>query len=128
MANRIDISASASSVSQEENIRLRLALVEEVVRYQGPNRIRLHHHVVRALPGGADGVLVKNQEVTQKASVDLEELRKSLNQYLDDYSQQAPFPNPKRPLNFGRMFVVAFLQNDSNREILQAKQVELGPG
>ena len=39
---------------------LRLAVTEEVVRYVGGNKLRFHHHVVRALPGGADGKELKD--------------------------------------------------------------------
>ena len=36
----------------EKTLRLRLALVEDEVSYAGRNQVRLHCHVVRAMPGG----------------------------------------------------------------------------
>src|SRR5262249_3692582 len=55
------------------NVYLRFVLVEEVARYQGGNGQRLHHHVVRAMPGGVDGVPVKDGR--HGGTVDLAELR-----------------------------------------------------
>ena len=32
-----------------------MALTEESIRYVGGNKLRYHHHVVRAFPGGTEG-------------------------------------------------------------------------
>jgi len=57
-------------------------LVEETIRYVGPTRVRFHHHVVRKLVGGADGFAFKDKQQAH-SSVDVDELRKSLNSYLE---------------------------------------------
>jgi hypothetical protein len=107
------------------NVYLRFALVEEVARYQGGNGQRLHHHVVRAMPGGVDGVPVKDGR--HGLTVDLAELRKTLDDYMAKFhgSAEGPFLDDEYPLRLKHLKVVALLQNDSNNEILQAAQVDV---
>ncbi|MBY0395822.1 MAG: hypothetical protein K2X91_05035, partial [Thermoleophilia bacterium] len=74
---------------------LRLVLVEEEVRYPGRNGLRFHHHVVRAMPGGADGKALTNGRGKVEAAVKLAELRQSLETYLSDFSKGGRnFPKP----------------------------------
>jgi hypothetical protein len=109
------------------DLKLRLLVVEESVHYVGGNGIRFHHHVVRVMPGGAEGVAVKDlKEGKHIARVDLAELRKERTKYLDDFvAKEGPFPNAERPLAFKDLRVVAFVQDDKTHEILQATQVEV---
>ena len=106
-------------------MRLKLALIEEKVRYQGSNNMRYHHHVVRAFPGGVEGVALKDKTGKHAATVDLAELRKTLIKYLDSTAKKTPFPNSDRPLDLKNLRVVAFVQNDKTKEVLQAVQVEV---
>jgi hypothetical protein len=89
--------------------RLRLALIEEAVRFPGRNGQRIHHHVVRAMPGGADGFALEGATAKQEIKIDLAALRKSL---ADD------------PIDLKHLAVVAFIQNDKTREVLQATQAD----
>jgi hypothetical protein len=128
---KIDISAEVAEVEKPgEQLRLRLALVEEEVRYSGGNGLRVHHHVVRAFPGGVKGLAVKDKTAKQAVSVDLDQLRKDLGTYLTEFEKKDAdnkFPNPQRPLDLKNLRVVAFLQNDASREVLQAVEVEVQP-
>lgn len=110
-----------------ERLKLRLVLTEESIRYVGANQLRFHHHVVRSLPGGADGVAIKEDSLSHKAEVNLADLRKHLTTYLDEYASTAkqPFPRPDRPMELTHLHVVAFVQDDASKEILQAAQVEV---
>jgi hypothetical protein len=108
-----------------EKVKLRFVLIEDVVRYPGTNGQRLHHHVVRALPGGVDGFALKEKTLTQEASVDLEELRKSLNNYLAKPARGRPYLDEERPLELKHLKAVALIQDDESKEILQAVQVAL---
>jgi hypothetical protein len=110
---------------QAEGLRLRLALVEERVRYPGRNQVRFHHHVVRAMPGGPDGLALTGKTGKQAVTVDLAELRRDLTKYLDEYAKGRAFPDARRPLELKDLRVVAFVQNDKTHEILQAAQVEV---
>src|SRR5262249_25822055 len=109
-----------------ETLRLRLALVEAQVSYTAGNGLKVHHHVVRALPGGAEGLAIKEKSAKQTVRVDLEELRKELKKYLDDFAaKEAAFPNDQRPLELKDLRVIAFVQDDATRAVLQAVQAEV---
>jgi hypothetical protein len=125
---RIAITAEASDLDDPgDKMRLRLALVEKEVVYRGGNRVPRHHHVVRALPGGADGIPLKEKSGKQTVTVDLDNLRKQLNAYLDEAAKDLQFPRKDRPLELKDLLVVAFVQNDVTKEILQAAQTAVVP-
>ena len=75
-----------------DDMRLRLLVVEESIRYVGSNQMRFHHHVVRAMPGGAEGVAIKDKAFKHTAATDLAEVRKELTKYLDEFAQDASVP------------------------------------
>jgi hypothetical protein len=101
-----------------ENMCLRLALVEDWVRYKGGNGLQYHHRVVRAMPGGVKGVSVKEKDFEHKAAIDLDDLRASLNKYLNE-----DYPEGPRPMRLRNLSVVAFVQDDETAEVLQAVNV-----
>lgn len=112
--------------AEGDDLKLRLLLVEDVVKYVGGNRLRFHHHVVRAMPGGVDGVAVKEKVFQHKATADLGAIRKELTKYLDDFSSKSgPFAGRTRPLELKDLKVIALVQNDETREIVQAVQCEI---
>jgi len=116
---KIDIHAKVAGLDKPgDKIRLRLALVEDRVRYTGANGLQYHHRVVRAMPGGAKGIPVKERDFEHKVSVDLGELRASLNKYLNE-----DYPEGPRPMRLRHLSVVAFVQNDESAEVLQAVNV-----
>jgi hypothetical protein len=120
----ITIQANAADVKKDaKDVRLRLVLVEEVVRYPGGNGQRLHHHVVRDLPGGVDGKAVEDGSAKVEAKVDLDKLRKSLEEYL---ASHAGFSDDSRPLDLKHLKVVALLQSNDSKEVLQSAQVDIG--
>jgi hypothetical protein len=105
----------------EGDLKLRLLVVEESVRYVGGNRLRFHHHVVRAMPGGPEGVAIKEKSFHHTVTADVAAVRKSLVKYLDDYAANTrPFPNQARPLDMKKLKVIALVQNDKTLEIVQA--------
>ena len=71
------------------------------------------------MPGGMKGFPLKQKESEQKTTVDLAEVRRKLNKYLDDgYPADAP-----RPMRLHNLHVVAYVQNDDTTEVLQAIDV-----
>jgi hypothetical protein len=127
---QVDIQAEVTGLANPgTDKKLRLLLVEELVRYAGSNKIRMHHHVVRAMPGGADGQAITEKDSQVKASVVVPELRKTLTGYLDDFvATRGPLPRAIRPMEMHDLRVVAFVQDDATQEILQAVEVEVtGP-
>ncbi|HEV2945934.1 MAG TPA: hypothetical protein VGX70_01070 [Gemmataceae bacterium] len=124
--DKIDIQSEVSDLEKTgEKVRLRFALVEDQVRYVGGNQVRFHHHVVRAMPGSSAGFPLKEKAAKQSASVNLSELRQSLTTYLDEFGKSHAFPNSRRPLDLKNLRVVAFIQDDQTKEVLQAAQVDV---
>jgi hypothetical protein len=122
--NQIAITAEVSDLQEPgERTRLRLALVEDWVRYQGDNRLRYHHHIVRAMPGGVPGLPLKEKTGKQTVTVDLDEVRRNQERYLDSRR----FHDDRPPVSLRRLRVVAFVQNDQTKQVLQAVQVDVRP-
>jgi hypothetical protein len=128
----VTIGASVSDLPEPgESMKLRFALVEESIRYEGSNGIRFHHHVVRAMPGGADGVSLGGANETRQVSVNLAELRGNLSKYLDEFvKDRGPFPKPNRPLELKKLKAVAWVQDDKDedRTVLHAVMVDVTGG
>ena len=80
---------------------------------------------MRAFPGGIKGFALKEKTAKQEASVDLEDLRRSLTNYLSKPSSNGPYLDDERPLALKHLKAVAFIQDDESKEILQAVQVEV---
>jgi hypothetical protein len=126
VGDKIRIAAEVKELQKATpDLRLRMVLVEQNIRFIGSNKLRFHHHVVRALPGGVDGVRIDNTQATT-AEVDLTDLRKVLIGYLANFAAtKRPFPQPERPLDFNHLRVIAFVQDDATKGILQAVQVDV---
>jgi len=110
------------------DMKLRLLVVEEVVKYAGSNGIRFHHQVVRGMPGGADGIAIRDKVFKHSAAVDLMGVRAGLTKYLEEYvaeNPNRPFARPDRPMEMKVLRVIAFVQNDKTGEIVQALQLEV---
>jgi hypothetical protein len=104
-----------------EETKLRLVLVEEMVRYPGGNGQRFHHHVVRAMPGGADGMALKTGSEKQEVKVNVAELKKS----LEEADKKGRFMDQEHPFDLKHFKVIAFVQNDKSKEVLQAAQADV---
>ncbi len=123
--DKIDIAVEVAGGSGDD-MKLRVLVVEENVKYVGGNQLRFHHQVVRAMPFGAEGVAIKDKAFKQTASVDLGSVRKTLTTYLDDYAANTrPFPKPERPMDMKALKVIVLVQNDETKEIVQAAQLEV---
>jgi hypothetical protein len=108
-----------------DKVRLRFVLVEDVVRYAGTNGQRLHHHVVRGFPGGVKGEALTEKSATKAATVSLADLRKGLEGYLTEANKKRPFLDDERPLRLEHLKVVAFVQDDEDKSVLQAAQADV---
>ena len=109
--------------AKKPDLRLRLALSEESIRYVGGNGLRFHHSVVRALPGGAEGIALKDGRAEVELTVDTQQIRQDIQQYLDDYPAGFPRPTPKIALK--DLSVVAFVQDDTDKTVLHAVRAEV---
>jgi len=122
---KVSISVGVDGVAEPgDNMKVRILLVEEKVRYAGSNGMRFHHQVVRAMPGGGPaGTALVAKSTKVGADVDLVELRKELNKYLDDFSAERSFPNPDRPMDMAHLAIIALVQDDKTGEILNAAEI-----
>jgi hypothetical protein len=102
---------------------LRLALTEESVHYVGGNKLRFHHHVVRALPGGADGIELKGGAATIDVAINLADVKRNIEAYVSDFARTRKFPNTLPEIKLENLAVVAFVQDDADKSILHAVSV-----
>jgi hypothetical protein len=124
--NKITIKAEVSDLAETgNNVRLRLALTEEEIAYTGANKLPSHHNVVRALPGGVEGVALKDKTGKQEVVVDLDQVRKTLKDYLTKFAETNKFPGKEPTIDLKKLSVVAFVQNDETGEVLQAVRAEV---
>jgi hypothetical protein len=124
-ADKVAINVEVTG-AEGDDLKLRLIVVEDVVKFVGGNTLRFHHHVVRALPGGPAGVAVKGKAFHHAASLDVAEVRQGLDKYLTAYAaDERPFPQPGRPMEMKNLKVIALVQNDATGAILQAIQLDI---
>ncbi|MBX7105832.1 MAG: hypothetical protein K1X57_17240 [Gemmataceae bacterium] len=125
--DKVTLNATVDDAGDDlKSIRLRMAIVEEVVRYHGGNGVRVHHRVVRAMPGGPAGITLTKSDSKHTASVDLADLRKKINAGLDEYTRNySPLPSPARPTDFAKLKAVAWVQDDTDHFIWQAVECDI---
>jgi hypothetical protein len=122
--DKVDIRVKVTGLNEPgASKKLRILLAEETVRFVGSNRIRLHHNVVRAFPGGVEGKSLTEAGTKHSVSINIGELRGNLEKYLNNSGKV--FANPARPLAMEHLRVIAFVQDDATQEILQAAMVEV---
>jgi hypothetical protein len=127
--DKVEVAVEYAGVPTDGEAKLRLLLVEETVKYVGGNRLRFHHAVVRAMPGGVAGTAIKEKAGRQTVTVDVTKVRGDLTKYLDEFAANTPFPNAARPLDMTKLQVIALVQDDATKEILQAARFDVaGPG
>jgi hypothetical protein len=125
--DQLTIEATVSDLKKAgDDVRLRIAIVEKEVAYKGRNGLPMHHHVVRHMPGGDAGTVVKTEKGGKYPfTVDLAAVKKALNAYLDKVNEARPFPDKDRPMDFKDLRVVAFIQDDKSNAVLQAAVVDV---
>jgi len=126
-ADKLHISALAHGLEKPgAKVNLRLALVEDWVRYRGRNGLSYHSRVVRGLPGGPQGKALTQKDTEYTVVFDVKELERALHLYLDNVAKtQGAFPDGQRPMRFRNWTVVAFVQNDETSEVLQAAEARV---
>jgi hypothetical protein len=122
-----DVKAVVSDLDVGSNkLALRFAVVEPRIRYAGGSGARYHQNVVRALPGGGKGFPLTKKQTEQIVSVNPDETRAALTKSLDDFAKtDGEFPRTGRPLDLKNLKAIAYVQNDSTGEILQAASIDL---
>lgn len=139
-ANNITICSTAEVVPSHERdksdekeggpqpkLRLRFALTENVVRYNGGNGVRINHHVVQDFPGGLEGRELSGDRTEVQLELNLADVRRDLNDYRDQQANIFAFfsRSPLPPLDLKHLAVVAFVQDDKTKRVLHAVQVNV---
>ena len=123
----VTITATARALGEPAGpLRLRFALVEDEVLYEAADGWKRHRNLVRATPGGVDGVAMDGGAGRFEGVVNIDDLRRSLHEYLADYPRSIAFADAFRgvlPLiQMNRMSVVAYVR-DAEGNVLDAVRV-----
>jgi len=121
----IQVTAKAQSDKLAEGeYRLRLMLVEEQIPMPTSScGIRVQEMVMRWQIAGADGVAPKDGKFAVTETVSLPDVRKLLTDDLARFERLQGMNFPDKPLDLKSLFVIAVVQDETTREVLQAKLV-----
>lgn len=117
----LSVEAQVNGVPDDQlgSMRLRLAIVEAEVAMAAPNGIRTHEYVVREMLGGAKGVGAKSGQLANSVQMPIAELKQHLVDYLKQFEVGRDVSFPEKPLELKSLSLVAWVQNDQTREVLQ---------
>ena len=118
----------ADIMDEMPNLRLRLIVVEKTVHYTGANGVHFHQFVARKLLGPSSGIQISQQETPFHATVAIADLRVELGRYIEGYRRLVDgfqWPDVVLPIDEKQLSVIAVVQNDSSREVLQTKLIGL---
>ena len=117
----LDIAVKATGFdAANEGLRLRLVLAEDLIGYHARNGVRLHEMVVRTMPGGAEGIAAIDGKLEFVSSIPLNSIKKEIEDYLEAFNAMSPFMAFREtPTDMKKMTLVAFVQDDATREVLQ---------
>jgi thiol-disulfide isomerase/thioredoxin len=124
--NTVQVNARVFGVeSDSKDLKVRIALVEKQLRYNGENGIRFHPMVVRS---------VKTFDLageSYRQSFDVAEISKAIKDHLDEYEAQGhkgepfTFSEKKYAIDANRLAVVVFVHDAVTKHVLQAGYVDL---
>ena len=130
----VKVKANVANVKRDSReLRLQLALVEDGLRFNGENGIRFHPMVVRSLAGENAGGFALDQSrlAPVEWQFDLKAIAEELKKHLDDFEKSRiddkyTFSEKKHVINQGNLSVVAFVQDDKTRQVLQTVSLKIG--
>jgi tetratricopeptide (TPR) repeat protein len=129
-----------TQLDAEPSYKLHVLLVEETLRYQGENGIRIHPMVVRAMGGfKAGGFALDPAKLSAangepvNASFDIAAISEALKKNTEDFEtarskdRDEPFTfiERKHEINVNNLSVVAFVQDQKSKKALQTATVRL---
>lgn len=127
--------APAGLKAEGDAVKLQILLVEEMLSYSGENGVRFHPMVVRGIGGANYGGFTVDRSAPAAIDhvFDLAQITDETQKYIDDYEKtriqtQPTFAFSRKPvaMNSGNLSVVAFLQDEKSKKILQSTYVRLG--
>ena len=132
----VKVKATPSAITDGKKVKLQIVLVEELMSYSGENGIRFHPMVVRALATGEkdQGLAVDQANpVAADYSFDLAKIATDTKAWLDDYEVNGrhgriTFKSKPVKMDTAKLSVVAFLQDEDSKKVLQSAYVKIGGG
>jgi hypothetical protein len=134
----VQVKATPSKLAEEgDPVRLQILLVEEMLSYSGENGVRFHPMVVRSIAGNDfGGILVDRKSSAAVEHVfDLAQIADEHLKYLDEYEKDRASSSPgfafsRKPtaIDAGQLSIVAFLQDEKSKKVLQSSYVRLASG
>jgi hypothetical protein len=132
----IEVGKTVKNGKPDQKLRLQVALVEETVHYTGENGVRFHPMVVRSLASTEKDQLgfavTPGQTTKWTHSFDLAKVVADAKAHLDSMEGGASerfgkfqFIERKSAIDAANLRVVAFVQDEKTKEILQAAVVDL---
>jgi tetratricopeptide (TPR) repeat protein len=122
--DEIEIKADVSGIQEvQHQPRLYLALIENGIYYPGPSGIMMHNCVVRTFAGGAKGLALPKGDSSHIEKISLTQLKQELLTHLSQFEMEQKLP--LKPMDFRQLQVVAFVQPQFTRVVLQASLVEV---
>ena len=114
-------------------LKLHIVIAEKTIRYSGGNGIRFHPMVVRSviqLPVDDRAASIAQSFNLDKIATELKEYHDAFEKHDDRHNPDGKFRWPERleHIDADHLVVVAFLEDDTTKAILQAASVDLGAG
>jgi len=115
------------------HLKLHIVMAEKMIRYSGGSGIRFHPMVVRSVIQLA----VDDRAASIAQSFNLDKIATELKEYHDAFEKHDDRHNPDGTIRWpdrlehvdaDRLVVVAFLEDDTTKAVLQAASVDLSPG
>lgn len=128
----LQISCTASGIGEDEAVeipetaRLRLVIAESGIALTALNGFREHDMVARKVIGGDLGIGLTDGKLTWEGTVNLEELRTELHNYVTQYEASVSHQFDSTPLDLTNLSVVAIVQESTSRKVLQCSVVHIG--
>jgi len=131
-----EVGKTAKTGKPDQKLRLQVALVEELVRYTGENGVRFHPMVVRSLASTEKDqfgfAVTPGQTSRVTHTFDVAKVVADAKAHLDSMESGASerfgkfqFIERKNAIDTANLRVVAFVQDEKTKEILQAAVVDL---
>lgn len=119
--------------SESSNLKVHILLAEEKIRYLGENGIRYHPMVVRSVAGAEYGgfAVTAKEGQTFEWTFDVNAISAEAKKHLEEYEKAGhrgesfTFSEKKDRINPDDLSVVAFVQDEKSKAILQTASVKL---
>jgi tetratricopeptide (TPR) repeat protein len=134
--NKVQTNVVVDKVTSDSpDLKLHIVLAEEKLRYTGENGVRFHPMVVRSMAGPENPGLAVSGKGPQTLTwdFDLAAISAAIKKHLDEYEAAGhrgtafTFTEKKYEINPKDLVVVAFIQNEKTKAILQSIFVKVNP-